>query len=277
MTPRTVYYDNQNHRVELGPLLASGAGGEGKVFKVVGQPASVAKIYHEPSIAANRENKLERMLTLPRPDPRTVAWPTATLHQTQRGRLVGFLMPFLPGKEVHELYGPGSRGVHFPAADWAFLIQAARNCAVAFDAVHRMGPGIAMGDVNETQRLSNARGAGPAARLRFLPDHSRGPVVSVRSGSGLVYAPRTARPKPSDRCPDTQPRSVRSGRSHFSIALRGAPSFLWRTAARDRPADSRDDQGIPVRLQPRRRPTQNRPAAVFATSRHCPRRGRRPL
>ena len=42
--PRTVYYDNQNHRVELGPLLASGEGGEGKVFKVVGQPASVAKI-----------------------------------------------------------------------------------------------------------------------------------------------------------------------------------------------------------------------------------------
>ena len=58
-------------------------------------------------------------------------------------------MPFLPGKEVHELYGPGSRKVHFPAADWAFLIQTATNCAVAFDALHASGPGIAMGDVNE--------------------------------------------------------------------------------------------------------------------------------
>ena len=71
MTPRTVYYDNQNHRVELGDLLASGTGGEGKVFKVVGQPSSVAKIYHDPS-HADREKKLEKMLTLPRPDPRTL-------------------------------------------------------------------------------------------------------------------------------------------------------------------------------------------------------------
>ena len=149
MTPRTVYYDSRNHRVELGDLLASGTGGEGKVFKVVGQPSSVAKIYHDTSIAAGREKKLEKMLTLPRPDPRTVAWPTATLHQTQGGRLVGFLMPFLPGEEVHEVYSYKGRTKHFPDADWAFLIQTATNCAVAFDAVHRMGPGIAMGDVNE--------------------------------------------------------------------------------------------------------------------------------
>ena len=72
-------------------------------------------------------------------------------------------MPFLPGKEVHELYGPGSRRIHFPAADWAFLIQAARNCAVAFDAVHRGGPGIAMGDVNASNVFVT-----PKALVRLL-------------------------------------------------------------------------------------------------------------
>ncbi len=80
MTLRS-YYDNLNQRVELGPQL--GVGGEGAVFEVVGQPSSVAKIYHKPPDALQSQ-KLKAMATLARPQLLTVAaWPTATLHQTK--------------------------------------------------------------------------------------------------------------------------------------------------------------------------------------------------
>ena len=92
MTPRCLY-DNLNQPVELGSLVADGKGGEGAVFEVVGRPSSVAKIYHQ-SPNAHRVQKLSEMLALTRPDLLTVAaWPTATLHQTSQGPLVGFLMP----------------------------------------------------------------------------------------------------------------------------------------------------------------------------------------
>ncbi|HEY7422725.1 MAG TPA: hypothetical protein VH682_00560 [Gemmataceae bacterium] len=146
MTPCTLY-DNRNHRIELGPLLATGRGGEGKVYEVVGLPSSVAKVYDDPP-DARKEQKLRIMPALARPDLLTVAaWPTATLHKTPQGQVVGFLMPNMPGKEIHELFGPTSRKQKFPTADWAFLIHTAKNCAIAFNVLH--GAGHVMGDVNE--------------------------------------------------------------------------------------------------------------------------------
>src|SRR5665213_2177366 len=149
MTPRSLY-DNLNRRVDLGPQL--GVGGEGAVFEVVGRPDSVAKIYHKP-LDARGEQKLRLMATLARPDLLTVAaWPMATLQQTPNGPLVGILMPRVSGhKEIHTLYSPAHRKKEFPTADWAFLIQSAMNCAVAFDAIHRRGHAI--GDVNQSNVL----------------------------------------------------------------------------------------------------------------------------
>src|SRR5579862_3302356 len=127
-----IFYDNQSQRVELGPMLSDGKGGEGAVFTVVGQPQLVAKVYHKPQ-DARREQKLSLMLSLAQPELLAVAaWPTMTLHKAPRGPLVGFLMPRADGKEIHQLYGPAHRKEKFPAADWEFLIQTAMNCAIAF-------------------------------------------------------------------------------------------------------------------------------------------------
>ncbi len=153
MTPRT-FYDNQNRRVELGAQL--GVGGEGVVFEVVGQPAAVAKVYHKlPD--SHTGQKLRAMVALAAPELLQVAaWPTATLHQAPAGPPVGLLMPRVSGyKEIHTLYSPAHRKKEFPTADWAFLIQTAMNCAIAFDAVHRGGHAI--GDVNQSNVLVSAK------------------------------------------------------------------------------------------------------------------------
>jgi DNA-binding helix-hairpin-helix protein with protein kinase domain len=159
MTPRS-FYDNRNRPVALGTEL--GRGGEGSVFVVVGQPSCVAKVYHQPP-DASKEQKLKAMAALARPDLLSVAaWPTATLHETPGGRLWGVLMPLVSGhKEVHTLYSPAHRKKEFPTADWAFLIQAAMNCAIAFDAIHRGGHCI--GDVNQSNVLVS-----PKATARLI-------------------------------------------------------------------------------------------------------------
>ena len=105
MTLRNLF-DNLNHRVELGPQLSDGKGGEGAVYEIVGHPSSVAKVYHKLPETA-RVQKLRAMLNLARPEMLT--WPTQTLHQGPNGQLVGFLMPRAPGKEVHTLYSPAQR------------------------------------------------------------------------------------------------------------------------------------------------------------------------
>ncbi len=139
-------YDNRNQRVDLGPQRGEGA--EGLIFDVVGHPSYLAKIYKNPPDRQKVE-KLKAMPALGRPDLLAAAgWPTATLHQTPQGSLVGFLMPRVPGKEAHTLYGPAHRRKEFPSADWAFLIRAATNCAIAFDVIHRCGHTI--GDVNQS-------------------------------------------------------------------------------------------------------------------------------
>jgi DNA-binding helix-hairpin-helix protein with protein kinase domain len=51
-------------------------------------------------------------------------------------------------KEIHHLYGPAHRKRDYPKADWAFLIQAARNIASAFRVIHAHGH--VNGDVNQS-------------------------------------------------------------------------------------------------------------------------------
>jgi DNA-binding helix-hairpin-helix protein with protein kinase domain len=64
----------------------------------------------------------------------------------------GFLMPKVVGCEpIHELYGPAHRKQLFPKADWAFLVNTARNVAAAFDAIHAHAHVI--GDVNQNNIL----------------------------------------------------------------------------------------------------------------------------
>ena len=73
------------------------------------------------------------------------AWIVDTLHD-QNGKTVGFVMPNVKAKEIHELYSLKSRRVHFPEATWQFLLHTAANVARAFYSLHKNDH--IMGDVN---------------------------------------------------------------------------------------------------------------------------------
>jgi DNA-binding helix-hairpin-helix protein with protein kinase domain len=148
----TALLDHTGRAIQLGAKL--GVGGEAAVFELAGQPGSVAKLYHA-APSARRAAKLSHMVQVANPELlRVAAWPQHTLHEVS-GRVVGFAMPKMTGfKELHLLYGTQSRRREFPKADWHFLVHVARNCAAAFDAVHRAGAVI--GDINGRNILASA-------------------------------------------------------------------------------------------------------------------------
>lgn len=137
------FYDSQGESYDLTNQI--GRGGEGTVFACPDNYELVAKIYHEPIDAEKAgklrwmaDNKNEQLL-------KVAAWIVDTLHD-EEGKTVGFLMPNVKAKEIHELYSLKSRRVHFPEATWKFLVHAATNVARAFYSLHKNAH--IMGDVN---------------------------------------------------------------------------------------------------------------------------------
>ena len=138
------FYDSKNQPYVLAERV--GSGGEGTVFLCPDDPQTVAKIYHEPisdekgrKLRWMADNKDEQLL-------KVAAWIVDTLHDAPDGKVVGFLMPNVKAKEIHELYSLKSRRVYFPEATWQFLVHTAANVARAFYALHRREH--VMGDVN---------------------------------------------------------------------------------------------------------------------------------
>lgn len=137
------YFDSQGNSYTLNQQI--GRGGEGTVFFCPNDLSLVAKIYHEPindekaeKLRWMAENANEQLL-------KVAAWIVDTL-QDENGKVVGFLMPNVKAKEIHELYSLKSRRVHFPEATWQFLVHAAGNVARAFYSLHKNEH--IMGDVN---------------------------------------------------------------------------------------------------------------------------------
>ena len=140
----STYYDSQNNAHVLAERI--GSGGEGTVFFTGEDFKTVAKIYHEPVSEEKAEklrwmaaNKNDRLL-------KVAAWVVDVLHDAPNGKVVGFLMPSVKAKEIHELYSLKSRRVYFPEATWHFLVHTAVNVARAFYNLHRADH--VMGDVN---------------------------------------------------------------------------------------------------------------------------------
>jgi DNA-binding helix-hairpin-helix protein with protein kinase domain len=140
--------------VELGPVLAEG--GEGRIHDIVGRPAFVAKVYHDPptrekaaKLAALVEVSTKKLLAVS-------AWPVELLREKPGGPPIGVVMPRVAEhKDIHLLYGPRSRLAEFPLAGWPFLIRTAANLARAFAVVHAHGHVI--GDVNDRVALVSDR------------------------------------------------------------------------------------------------------------------------
>jgi DNA-binding helix-hairpin-helix protein with protein kinase domain len=147
-------YDQTGKPVALGREIARG--GEGAVFEITRTSEFAAKLYHS-AVEKDKVAKLATMARLATPDlMRVAAWPTSTLHKVPGGEVVGIMMPLITGHlEIHQLYSPAQRKLHFPRADWNFLVHVAMNCAAAFETVHRCGHII--GDVNQSGVLVSDR------------------------------------------------------------------------------------------------------------------------
>ncbi len=136
-------------RVKLGTRL--GKGGEGEVYSVENDEVHAVKLYTVSDLT-EREHKVEAMIRtgMARKAPQ-VAFPLSVVRD-ESGRFAGFLMRnVLEHKPLHDLYSPGSRKIHFPQADYRFLIRTAQNIAKAIASVH--GIGCVIGDINQSSIL----------------------------------------------------------------------------------------------------------------------------
>lgn len=133
-----------------------GGGGEGDVYAIHGDSASVVKVYKEYPDPAKVE-KLRVMVTLASDTLlQFAAWPIDIV-EDQAGRVSGFVMRKLEGYvPLHMLFTPLDRKKLFPDKGYNFLVHVARNLAVAFQKIHHHG--IVVGDVNEANILVNDKG-----------------------------------------------------------------------------------------------------------------------
>jgi DNA-binding helix-hairpin-helix protein with protein kinase domain len=125
-----------------------GRGGEGEVYALDDRLNQAVKIYKS-ELRTRREPKIQAMISVglaAKTD--LVAFP-AQIATDQKGGFVGFAMRLVTGyRPLHELYSPKSRKVHFPNADYRFLIRAALNVARAVGKVHQTG--CIIGDFNHS-------------------------------------------------------------------------------------------------------------------------------
>lgn len=125
-----------------------GKGGEGEVYAVAGKPDQAAKLYNT-TLAGKREEKVRAMVThaLARSTD-LVAFPSEIVTDA-KGRFLGFLMRLVNGyRPLHELYSPKSRRIHFPNADYRFVVRAALNLASAVGKIHTTN--CIIGDFNHS-------------------------------------------------------------------------------------------------------------------------------
>jgi len=164
----------EQRRVTLGSRL--GKGGEGEVFSLDHDDSHAVKLYTVSDLV-EREQKIEAMIrsgmALQAPQ---VAFPLSVARD-EAGRFAGFLMRnVLEHKPLHELYSPGSRKIHFPQADYRFLIRTAQNISKAIASVHTLG--CVIGDINQSSILVSK-----AATVALIDSDS----FQVTSGSQTFF------------------------------------------------------------------------------------------
>jgi DNA-binding helix-hairpin-helix protein with protein kinase domain len=125
-----------------------GKGGEGEVYTLESVPDGAVKIYKE-SLRGRREPKVRAMINgALSATTDLVAFP-AQIVTDLKGSFTGFMMRLVTGYQpMHELYSPKSRKLHYPKADFRFLIRAALNVARAVGKVHQTG--CVIGDFNHS-------------------------------------------------------------------------------------------------------------------------------
>jgi DNA-binding helix-hairpin-helix protein with protein kinase domain len=125
-----------------------GRGGEGDVYAMPGQTDQAVKVYKE-NLRRSREGKVRAMVESRLADKTDlVAFPSA-IATDNAGIFAGFTMRLVSGyRPIHELYSPKSRKIHFPKADYRFLVRTAQNVARAVATVHQAS--CVIGDFNHS-------------------------------------------------------------------------------------------------------------------------------
>ena len=140
-----------DNRQELILTEEVGAGGEGRVCKVRGQPGLVAKIFRRPD--PTRTKKLAAMLSKPPVIKGTqsfIAWPVALLgRRPGASEAAGYLMPAVrDAREIARYYNPSLRRQTSPYFNYRYLVSTAANVAIAVHALHECG--YVIGDFNSS-------------------------------------------------------------------------------------------------------------------------------
>ncbi len=144
-----IYADRHFERLTLGGLLNKG-GAAGKVYEIAGQPAKVAKIFHERQKSNTNRLKLEAMVMNNPQIPSVtaggveyvqIAWPEAVLEDDE-GYCVGYVMPFINTKEavsLDHLMQSAVRAKLGLSDKYEYRVMAAYNVALMVASLHRYG------------------------------------------------------------------------------------------------------------------------------------------
>lgn len=144
MTPSALRIAGKNQA--LGSRI--GGGGEGEVFTLSDTSHQAVKLYKE-SLRSSREHKVRAMVESRLADQTTLVAFPLEIATDGSGRFVGFSMRRVNGySPIHQLYSPKSRKLHFPKADYRFLLRAAQNIARAVATVHQAN--CVIGDFNHS-------------------------------------------------------------------------------------------------------------------------------
>ena len=140
-----------------------GAGGEGTVYEIDGQPGTVVKIWHSDKIPDDVDVKFRHMVNNPVTSELGANWRiTWPLHLvTENGAIVGYIMPrlddSLPWIPIISYYNPSMSQRTGRSQDRTIQIddrvRIASNLALGFRAVHDAG--YVIGDINEKNAEAN--------------------------------------------------------------------------------------------------------------------------
>ncbi len=183
--------DGQKRPIELGESV--GRGGEAIVYRVIGQPTRLAKVY-EPKPHAEQERKLAWMVQHPPINPTrasnhsSLAWPDGLLFDSLN-RFKGYSMPFIRRTvPILDAFNPRRReSSGLPNTNAYFLYRVARNLASALEALHASG--YVAGDLNESNILVTANA------LVTLIDTDSFQVTETQGGRVRVFTCPVGKPE----------------------------------------------------------------------------------
>lgn len=133
-----------------------GGGGEGDIYLLRNVPGVALKVY-KPKLRESRKEKIPAFIALRLASKYPLIKFPISLAKSRDGSFIGFTMGLAePSKPLHEIYAPGARKIHFPHADYRFIIHVATNIARAVAKVHETG--CIIGDINHSGFLISNQG-----------------------------------------------------------------------------------------------------------------------